>query len=116
MVRRPARARFRVRRAQRRARHNVQLADHLGITKQAASELVQHLVDRRYLTREPDPADGRSRLLVLTERGRSCTRAAEQATAETVDSWRTRLTPEQFTDLQHALQHLAGGGRLRPAW
>jgi DNA-binding MarR family transcriptional regulator len=33
----------------------VQLAEHLGITKQATSELVQHLVDRGYLTRARTP-------------------------------------------------------------
>jgi DNA-binding MarR family transcriptional regulator len=93
-----------------------QLADHLGITKQATSELVQHLVERGYVTRTSDPSDLRARLLVLTDRGHACTRAAEQAAADTVDSWKHELTPRQFAELQRAVAAIAGPGRLRPAW
>jgi len=93
-----------------------QLADHLGITKQATSELVQYLVDRGYLTREPDPTDGRARLLVLTDRGHGCTRAAQTAAARTVDSWERRIPPSQVEALHAALAAAATPGHLRPAW
>lgn len=93
-----------------------QLAEHLGITKQATSELVQHLVDRGYLTRTLDPADRRARLLVLTDLGHACTRAAEQAATDIVDSWSERLTPAQLADLHTALNTVATPGPLRPAW
>lgn len=91
------------------------VAAHLGITKQAASQLVEHLVKLGYVTREADPRDARARLLVLTERGRACTRAAEESAAETVDGWR-RLDPAQFRALQGALDAIVAPGRLRPAW
>ena len=93
-----------------------QLADHLGITKQATSELVQHLVDRGYLTRTPDPSDGRARLLVLTAHGHACTRAAQHAATRTVDSWQQQITPGQFAALGQTLAALATPGHLRPAW
>lgn len=93
-----------------------QLADHLGITKQATGELVQYLVDRGYLTRTPDPGDRRARLLLLTDRGRGCTRAAQQAAADTVGSWERQLGPGQAAALRAALAAIAGPGRLRPAW
>ena len=93
-----------------------QLAEHLGITKQATSELVQYLVDRNYLTRAPDPTDRRARLLVLTRRGHDCTRAAQTAAARAVDSWEQRLTPHQRTDLRDGLAAAASPGRLRPTW
>jgi DNA-binding MarR family transcriptional regulator len=89
---------------------------HLGITKQAASQLVEHLVQRGYVTREADPRDARARLLVLTDRGRACTAAAEDAAAETVDRWRRQLEPTQFDVLQAALKALVATGRLRPSW
>ena len=92
------------------------LAEHLGITKQAASELVQQLAERGYLRRESDPADRRTKVLVLTERGAACTRAAEQAAASTVDGWRDALPSAQFADLQRAIRLISGSGRLRPAW
>lgn len=93
-----------------------QLADHLGITKQATSELVHHLVDRGYVTRVDDPTDRRARLLVLTERGHACTDAARQTASDTVQAWEQRLSLKQRTDLAAALATIASPGRLRPAW
>lgn len=93
-----------------------ELATHLGVSKQAAGQLVDHLVKRGYLRRQPDPADGRARLLVLTSRGRACTIAADEAAAEVVRLWRDQLNPSQFAQLQQALQALAVPGRLRPTW
>jgi DNA-binding MarR family transcriptional regulator len=95
---------------------NAQLAEHLGITKQATSELVAHLVRSGYLTRGPDPDDRRALLLELTDRGHACTRAAQQAAADTVDRWNTRLSPRQRADLPGTLAAVSSPGRLRPAW
>ncbi len=39
----------------------VDVADHLGVTKQAASQAVEQLVQRGYITGNADPSDGRSR-------------------------------------------------------
>jgi len=92
-----------------------ELAAHLGVTKQAAAQLVDHLVKRGYLRREPDPTDRRARLLVLTERGRACTAAADQAAGDVVQHWRNQLPAAQFEQLQQALHAIAVPGRLRPA-
>jgi len=92
------------------------LAAHLGVTKQAAAQLVDHLVDRGYLRREADSSDGRARLLVLTDRGRACTVAADQAARDVMQHWRDQLPDGQFEQLQEALQRIALPGRLRPAW
>lgn len=92
------------------------LAAALGITKQAAAQLVDHLVARGYVTRIPAPQDGRARVIVLTEHGEACTAAAEQAAAAVVDAWRRRLEPSTFQAFTHALAVLAEPGRLRPAW
>jgi DNA-binding MarR family transcriptional regulator len=92
------------------------LAAHLGVSKQAAAQLVEHLVQHGYLRREANPADGRARFLVLTEHGRACTTAADQAAGDVVQQWRDELSSEQFQHLQQALLTLAVPGRLRPAW
>ena len=92
------------------------VAVHLGITKQAAAQLVDHLVERGYVERRPDPRDRRARLLVLTERGWACTAAAEQAAAETVERWKDQLGPSVYGHLAQALEVLAEPGRLRPLW
>ena len=93
-----------------------QLAVHLGTTKQAASQLVQHLEGLGYLERVPDPHDGRARLLVLTARGHACTRAAQEAATETVASWERRLGPDRHEQLRSALALITTPGPLRPAW
>lgn len=48
----------------------VELADHLHVTKQSASELVAALESGGYVRRRPNPTDGRSRLVELTAKGR----------------------------------------------
>ena len=92
------------------------VAEHLGVTKQAAGQLVAYLVDRGYVLRRADPGDARARLLALTDRGRACTEAAEAAAIDAVGEWRTRLRPAAFAGLQEALTAITAPGRLRPAW
>jgi DNA-binding MarR family transcriptional regulator len=92
------------------------LATALAITKQAAAQLVAHLVQRGYLIRRPDPRDGRAQLLVLTARGLRCTAAAEAAAAEVIAAWRSDLPAATFASFVRALAQIAEPGRLRPAW
>ena len=92
------------------------MAEHLGITKQAAAQLVGHLVAHGYVTRQPDSTDARAQLLLLTERGRACTAAAEAAATETVEQWRSELDALTFARFQAALRTITRPGRLRPSW
>jgi DNA-binding MarR family transcriptional regulator len=46
------------------------LAERAQMTKQAMAELVHHLEAHEYLSRVPDPADRRAKLVLATERGR----------------------------------------------
>ncbi|MBE1462369.1 MarR family winged helix-turn-helix transcriptional regulator [Kibdelosporangium phytohabitans] len=45
-----------------------ELADRLGVTKQAASQIVDELEDKQYVTRTPHPDGGRRKLIVLTDK------------------------------------------------
>ena len=47
---------------------STELAEHLGVTKQAAGQIVDDLEKRGYVSRQPHPEGGRRRLVVLTER------------------------------------------------
>lgn len=94
----------------------IELATHLGVTKQAASQLVEQLVQRGYVTRSVDPRDSRARLLQLTSRGRDCTLAAEQAAAETVACWRNQIGDIPLEAMHAALTSVVVPGPLRPAW
>ena len=92
------------------------LADELGVTKQAAGQLVDYLEQRGYLARRADPHDKRVRVLELTARGHACTRAAEAAAAATVAQWRSMMPGAVAAGFDHALARLATPGRFRPAW
>jgi DNA-binding MarR family transcriptional regulator len=45
------------------------LARRAGVSKQAMAELVDSLEARGYVERQPDPTDGRAKLVVFGERG-----------------------------------------------
>jgi DNA-binding MarR family transcriptional regulator len=83
-----------------------ELADRLQITRQSVNDLLGHLERHGYLTRVPDPADGRARVVRLTARGRRLqkaihtqARAAEQRIADALGATR-------FAQLQRALEEL----------
>jgi DNA-binding MarR family transcriptional regulator len=92
------------------------LAAHLGITKQAASQLVDELVRKGYVERRPHPGDARARLVVLTELGWACTRAAEEAALEAVQPWIELLGEGEVRVLCDRLRRIAPYGPFRPAW
>ena len=83
-----------------------ELADRLQITRQSVNDLLRHLEHHGYLTREPDPTDGRARVVRLTSAGRGLqetihgqARAAEQHIADA-------LGASRFAQLQRALEDL----------
>ena len=92
------------------------VAQHLGVSKQAAAQLVHQLEERGYVTRLPHPSDARAALLALTERGVACTRAAEDAASDAVAPWQTTLGEPAFRQLQRALRAIVKPGSLRPGW
>ncbi|WP_328337625.1 MarR family winged helix-turn-helix transcriptional regulator [Streptomyces violaceus] len=92
------------------------LAVHLGVTKQAASQLVDEMVRKGYAERRAHPGDARARLIVLTARGRACTRAAEEAAAEAVREWGAVLGEGEARVLREQLSRIAPRGPVRPAW
>lgn len=60
------------------------------MTEQAAGELVRRLTGRGYLTRQADPADGRARLILLTEHGWSAITTGQQVIRR-FDRWLDEL-------------------------
>jgi len=92
-----------------------ELAGHLGVTKQAASQLVDELVSKGYVERRAHPDDARARLVVLSKKGWDCTRAAEQAAADIVHDWTAILGAQRIRALSADLARIAPRGPLRPA-
>jgi DNA-binding MarR family transcriptional regulator len=83
------------------------LIRHVGVTKQAASQLIDTLVLRGYLLREENPADRCRMSIVLTERGRAAA-AAVGAGVEAVDAELAEaISDEQMAGLRAGLGALA---------
>jgi DNA-binding MarR family transcriptional regulator len=93
-----------------------EIAEHLGFTRQAASQIVDELERRGYVERRPHPDDARARLVVLTPRGRQCTEAAGAAAAEAVLPWEEIIGERRLLKLREELVRLAPGGPIRPTW
>jgi DNA-binding MarR family transcriptional regulator len=91
------------------ARFNASAADMitgLGVSKQAASQLIDLLVVRGYLTREVDPDDRRRMTISLTERGRGAAKATRSAVDSIDAELATMITPAELAGLQAGLTAL----------
>ncbi len=90
-----------------------QLAEHANMTPQAMGEVVDELVELGYVVREPDPADRRAKLIVLTRRGRDCV-AAGRTTIEGIEKQITEALGEGgHAQLVRLLRRLLEAGRER---
>jgi DNA-binding MarR family transcriptional regulator/catechol 2,3-dioxygenase-like lactoylglutathione lyase family enzyme len=96
----------------------------LGVTKQAVNQVIDILVNRGYLTRNPDSGDRRRVVLELTDRGQEAVDAvrcgieavdrllAERVSAEQVDAMRSALIA--LTEIKGTAVG-TGAGRRPPA-
>lgn len=79
------------------------LASHLGVSKQAAAQLTERLVQAGYVSRGAHPRDQRARLLTLTSRGQACTQAARRAAETAVRRWRKELPDTDIDRFESSL-------------
>jgi DNA-binding MarR family transcriptional regulator len=79
----------------------------LGVSKQAASQLIDTLVVRGYLTREAHPEDRRRMLVRLTDRGEAAAQTVRAAVAEVDEMLRQRIGPADVATLRCGLGALA---------
>ena len=80
-----------------------QLVRQLGVSKQAASQLIDTLVLRGYLERQVDPEDRRRVKIEVTDRGRAAA-AAVRAGVQAVDAELAEMiTPTELAGLRAGL-------------
>ncbi|QKW35605.1 MarR family transcriptional regulator [Actinomadura sp. NAK00032] len=79
------------------------LALRAGVRKQTMAQSVDQLERSGYLERRPNPSDGRSRLIVLTDRGRAVQPAAAGAGDRIERRWADLTSPEDFEALRTLL-------------
>ncbi len=80
-----------------------QLVRQLGVSKQAASQLVDTLVVRGYLERHPDAEDRRRLTIVLTERGRAAAAVVRAGVLEVDTALASAITPAELAGLRAGL-------------
>ena len=99
-----------------------ELAGLMGITKQAASKLVDAMISGGYIQRGTDPQDGRQRPVSLTGRGEELLSAVEQVYAELEDRWAKLIGTSHIDRMRRDLMHVLSdpsSGQLppvRPPW
>lgn len=82
------------------------LADQAQVTKQTATALVDRLESARYVTRTPDPADGRARLVRLGPRALELLPVARAEEGRIEAEWADHLGTERMMQLRRALESL----------
>ena len=88
------------------ALHASDLADRLGVSRQAVAQAIAALECHSYVTRVPDPADARARLIELTPRGRQALRVMRSNALNLEDRWQQTLGQRRFGELRNILRML----------
>ncbi len=83
-----------------------ELAERAQLSLAATSELVNDLADLGYLTRRPDPADGRAKLIELTERGRDLMADAGERVVAIERRWAELAGERNFAQMCRTMQRL----------
>ncbi|MDA2644988.1 MarR family winged helix-turn-helix transcriptional regulator [Bacillus cereus] len=101
----------------------IELAEYLGITKQAVSKMVDYLEKSGYVVRKTHPTDKRGKIIILTERGWLVVKAKEKILTEIEQRWITNIGNERMQMLKEDLTKLVYEAnvcnlspRLRPVW
>ncbi|MFJ8527453.1 MarR family winged helix-turn-helix transcriptional regulator [Bacillus sp. NPDC094106] len=101
----------------------IELAEYLGITKQAVSKMVDYLEKRGYVIRQTHPTDKRGKIIVLTERGWLVVKAKEEILTDIERRWienigaeRVQMLKEDLTKLVYEANEGKSASRLRPVW
>jgi DNA-binding MarR family transcriptional regulator len=99
----------------------VELGAYLGITKQGAAHMVGELTAWGHVRRVPHPTDGRSRLIVATEKGAALVERVAELWRADEARWAGLVGGERLDTTREALRAYledSGGERqpMRPVW
>ncbi len=100
-----------------------EIGEHLGVTKQAASQMVDYLAGKGYVSHQVHPVDKRNKLIMLTAKGWECINRVEDILSRMEQHWNELLGKERMANLRGDLRSLileANKGswpnKLRPSW
>jgi DNA-binding MarR family transcriptional regulator len=83
-----------------------EIAELADMTKQSVGEIVDDLVERDYVERIPDPADGRAKLICLTKRGEEAQEFGTGVFAAIEDRWAARHGADRIGTLREILEEI----------
>jgi len=80
-----------------------ELAARLGLSKQAANDLVREFEAKGYITLEADPDDGRAKRIVATDRGWQASETAQAASHTVGSRWAELVGEERYAVFEEVL-------------
>ncbi|WP_205875725.1 MarR family winged helix-turn-helix transcriptional regulator [Mycobacterium camsae] len=86
--------------------HASDLADRLGVSRQAVAQAITALERNGYVTRAPNPDDARTRIIELTPRGRQTLRVMRSTALELEGHWEQLLGQRRLGELRTTLRML----------
>ncbi|TWP33303.1 MarR family winged helix-turn-helix transcriptional regulator [Leekyejoonella antrihumi] len=89
----------------------VELAERLGVSKQAAAKTAHALERMGLISRVQSPRDRRERLLAPTARGEDMLRRSAAAFGRQIKDWRTRVGDDHVSATLTTLAHATPGRR-----
>src|ERR671916_3404940 len=84
-----------------------ELAASAGLTKQAVGEAVTELERLGYVSRVPDPHDGRAKIIKLTDRGMDAVIKGRRIFSEIEREWAEQIGPELVASFREAATRIA---------
>jgi DNA-binding MarR family transcriptional regulator len=92
--------------------HASDLADRLRVSRQAVAQAITALERHGYVTRVPDPADARARIIELMPRGRQALRVMRSSAVDLEKRWQQILGQQRLGELRNILQTLLASEAL----
>jgi DNA-binding MarR family transcriptional regulator len=83
-----------------------ELAEAIGLTKQATGQILDRMDELGYVQRVPDPSDGRAKVLQLTERGRRAAHTLRSIADDNEEKLLAELGQTRYRQLRAALGSL----------
>src|SRR5690625_1182235 len=87
---------------------SIEIVNRSGVTKQAISQHVRHLMQIGLVELIEHPTDGRARLVRLTRSGRNAQRTVHRLFVEIESEWRAQLGDDDWDIVTSALTRFAG--------
>lgn len=83
-----------------------ELADAIGVSRQACNQAIKQIETAGYITRDSDPSDGRARRLRLSRRGRRLLGDGARMVSQLDEQFREIVGEQAFADAAHSLRIL----------